>query len=246
MTLRPEHIFHSRITGTIPFSLESMRRWLFRALSTACLLILLFTQVVGSLPVMAAASFPGSKPPALKASLTYQQFVQLAQQSAHQRQQARWFKPAVSVPLTKQELTSLAAQHPFPPSTQPPTMQPIRQTLSPAFLAGTAGTPPLDLTSSDHRLEVQLPAGTFDLFHATVAGAATGTNQPGTQATPTPGTPPTASPSPSSTAKALLESGEMRYRLNLIPVKFGLKVPLEVIDTLKKYLSDMHRVLGGR
>ncbi|MEO8973574.1 MAG: hypothetical protein ABI406_18450, partial [Ktedonobacteraceae bacterium] len=56
------------------------------------------------------------------------------------------------------------------PSVEPSTMKPLSTTLHAAFLHAAPGTQPLDLHSSDGRLDVQLVPGLFDLSHASVAG----------------------------------------------------------------------------
>lgn len=60
-----------------------------------------------------------------------------------------------------------------PPDAEPPTMQALNQSLTSAFLAGSASA--LDLKGSDGRLEIQLQPGSLDLSHATVAGGASPT-----------------------------------------------------------------------
>lgn len=56
------------------------------------------------------------------------------------------------------------------PTAEPPTMQPITQTLSSSLLSGSTSPTPVDLLGSDGRLEVQLPPGTFDVSQATAPG----------------------------------------------------------------------------
>ncbi len=48
-------------------------------------------------------------------------------------------------------------------------MQPLSLTLATTFLAGSAGTAPLDVTSSDKRLEVQIQPASLDLSQAKTA-----------------------------------------------------------------------------
>jgi len=156
---------------------------------TASLFILLVSQLLGNGPFAGASVvFAASKPKPVPAQTTYQTFQQLARQSAAQRQPFKWYQPTTPSPMTKQEQAYANTPHTLPPSAEPPTMQPIKQALSMAFLRGAPGTPPLDLKSSDQRLEVQIPAGAFDLAHASVSG----TRASKTQAPPAPGATPTA------------------------------------------------------
>jgi hypothetical protein len=63
----------------------------------------------------------------------------------------------------------------LPPSAEPPTMQPLRQVLDSTFLVGHPpgySSQPLDLLSSDKRLEVQIQPGSFDLSHAKTGNGA--------------------------------------------------------------------------
>src|SRR5579872_4719281 len=99
--------------------------------------------------------------------------------------------------MTKQEQAYANTPHTLPPSAEPPTMQPIKQPLSMAFLSGAPGTPPLDLVSSDRRLEVQIPAGAFDLSHASVSGTSQAHSR----------SPRTASAVPTATATVAAASG---------------------------------------
>jgi hypothetical protein len=57
-----------------------------------------------------------------------------------------------------------------PPSAEPATMKPLNQSLSSAFLTGSAGVSAFDLKGSDGRLEVQLQPGSLDLTQAKIAG----------------------------------------------------------------------------
>jgi RHS repeat-associated protein len=161
------------------------------------LFILLLSQLLSNGPfVGASVAFAATKPKPVPAHTTYQSFLQLARQSAAKQKPIRWSQPTTPSPLTKQEQQWMNTPHTLPPSAEPPTMQPIKQTLSTAFLSGSPDTPPLDLTSSDHHLEVQIPAGAFDLSHASVSGGNSSTKHPSTQptSTPTPGVTPTATP----------------------------------------------------
>jgi len=174
------------------------RHRVFAWATTASLLILLVSQLLGNAPFAGATVvFAATKPKSLPAHLTYQQFQQLSHQSVAQRKPFQWYQPTTPSPMSKQEQASLNTPLQLPPSAEPPTMQPIKQALSAAFLVGAPGTAPLDLISSDHHLEVQIPAGAFDLSHASVSGENSRTKPP---TTPTPGATPAATGGPTVTA----------------------------------------------
>ena len=113
------------------------RHRLFGWLTTASLLILLVSQLLGNAPFAGAtAVFAATKPKALPAHLTYQQFQQLSRQATAQHKPFQWYQPTTPSPMSKQEQASLNTPLQLPPSAEPPTMQPIKQALSAAFLAG--------------------------------------------------------------------------------------------------------------
>ncbi len=139
-------------------------------LMLCCLLILLSTYLSNGWVASAAQVFVASKPQAIPAHMTYQQFLQLAHRSAQQRRPFVWSPHIPPVPLTKQEQAFLHTQRPLLPTAEPASMQPIKQQLTAAFLAGSPGVQALDLLSSDKRLEVRIPAGAFDLSQASISG----------------------------------------------------------------------------
>ncbi len=94
------------------------------------------------------------------------------------------------LPVSPVHLMHSTAPSQLPPSAEPPTMRPLQATLSAAFLHNSPGAHPLDLLSSDQRLEVQLAPGSLDFSQASVSGSNPGTGS-GTNTHPYP------SPSPS-------------------------------------------------
>ena len=197
--------------ASLPPPQVTLHHRVFGWLTTASLLILLVSQLLGNGPFAGATVvFAAIKPKALPAHLTYQQFQQLSRQATAQHKPFQWYQPTTPSPMSKQEQTSLNTPLRLPPSAEPPTMQPIKQAFSTAFLGGAPGTPPLDLTSSDHRLEVQIPAGAFDLAHASISSSSQARSRSprSAQASATPTlTPPamggpTATPSPTLTPTA--------------------------------------------
>lgn len=196
----PARLSHTSRAAARP---RSPRRHLFSGLASGCLLILLLAQFIGSWPFAASVAFASGKPKAVPGHLTLQQFLR---EGAGRRASVGSFSFSSKPPqVTLAKGEHLANYAHLPPSAQPPTMKPLTVTLSAAFLAGNA--PPLDLTGSDHHLEVRLAPGSLDLSHASVAGTASGstisrTRQPVT-ATPTPtATGATASPTHTPTATA--------------------------------------------
>ncbi len=143
------------------------RRRYLAVFQAVFILILLGSQALSSLiyvPPVQAAGHP--IPPIAHGSLTFQQF--LKQGRTDGVYHGLFIRPHKSpaVPLTKGKGTDYTH---LPPSVEPPTMQPIAQPLTTAFLTGAAGVAPLDLKGSDGRLEVQLQPRSLDLSHATVA-----------------------------------------------------------------------------
>ena len=160
----------ARLTHTIRVGARSPGRRLFSGLASGCLLILLLAQCIGSWPFAAPVVFASSKPKAVPGHLTLQQFLH---EGAGRRASAGSFSFSSKPPqVTLAKGEHLANYAHLPPSAQPPTMKPLTITLSAAFLAGNA--PPLDLTGSDHHLEVRLAPGSLDLSHASVAGTGSG------------------------------------------------------------------------
>lgn len=134
------------------------------------LLCLLLAQTLGNWGFLVTPTYAASihVRPSAPASLTYQQF--LKQGRPGSGLPAQLSHPHTLPPLPGAQNAHTANYAQLPPSAEPPTMQPISQPLSPAFLSGQPGTPPLDLLGSDQRLEVQLQAGALDLSHASVPG----------------------------------------------------------------------------
>ncbi len=113
---------------------------------------------------LAEAAGLGTRP-AASSNLTFQQFLKEG------RRDHVYHGPLVlpaNMPNGPQptHTTSLSQ---LPPSAEPPTMKPISQPLSTAFVSGGTGATGLDLPGSDGRLEVLVPAGVFDLSKACVA-----------------------------------------------------------------------------
>lgn len=183
-------------------------------LFSCMLVVLLLGQVLSSFPVVtpvfaAASGHPHSTPGAL----TFGQYLKQGRQDKinHTPVHPTFGPPRYGPPPGKRT-------EPLPSSTEAPTMKPLTTTLSSAFLSKAPGATSVDLKSSDGRLEVQLPPGSFDLSHATVAtgkpSGTTGTKEPtpGPKMTPTAhGTPkapvtgtatPTATPTTSPTPPA--------------------------------------------
>jgi hypothetical protein len=108
--------------------------------------------------------------PSASASNTFQQFLKESQQSESSHKPLSYSSTLSNI-LQPQNPTRYAN---LPPSAEPPTMQPITQALSAAFLQGgpTSSASPLDLVGSDGRLEVQVQPGSFDVSHATVGAGA--------------------------------------------------------------------------
>ncbi|MGB8346060.1 MAG: hypothetical protein WCD86_14330 [Ktedonobacteraceae bacterium] len=139
------------------------RHRVFAWATTASLLILLLSQLLGNFvglaaPVVSAASRPQAK----HGSLTLQQYLQMGRHDGV-------YRGSLIPPTTTPKQASSTSQNNTKPapSAEPPTMKPISQLLSAAFLASSVGAQPLDLAGSDQRLEVVIPPGAFDLAHAT-------------------------------------------------------------------------------
>ena len=136
-----------------------------QALLTLFLSLLVLTQVLEGWsllvqPAYAAANQAArSTPP----SFTFQQYLKQGPQPAAPRK-------GTPSPYPQPARNTKAAPLTVKPSAEPASMKPISQSLSSAFLAGGNGTGPLDLKGSDGRVEVQVPPGSVDLSHATVAG----------------------------------------------------------------------------
>ncbi|HLL78734.1 MAG TPA: hypothetical protein VKT25_04500 [Ktedonobacteraceae bacterium] len=152
-----------------------------RFLSRHQVLLLIFTGMVilsgvlggASLLILRSSAASPAVLPSAPASNTFQQFLKGGQQSKVSHGPLSY---SALLPKHKQvshNATSTTAATP-PPSAEPPTMQPITQTLSAAFLQGgpTGSASPLDLVGSDGRLEVQVQPGSFDVSHATVGAGA--------------------------------------------------------------------------
>ncbi len=140
---------------------------------------------LGNPPAVALAA---RKPPVASAHMTFQQFLK---ETAHVKR-AKMPVPA-KLPVTPIHLMHSTSYSKLPPSAEPPTMQPLQATLSAAFLHNSPGTPPLDLLSSDHRLEVPAAPGSLDFSQASVSGSSP-TKHPSPSPTPTrPAVTPTAS-----------------------------------------------------
>ena len=145
-----------------------------RFLSRHQLLVLLFTSLVilsgvvggGSLLILRSSAASPAVLPSAPASNTFQQFLRVGQQSESVHRQLSYSSTLSNI-LQPQNPTRYAN---LPPSAEPPTMQPITQALSVAFLQGgpASSASPLDLVGSDGRLEVQVQPGSFDVSKATV------------------------------------------------------------------------------
>ena len=139
-----------------------------RLFSTLLLCLLLFAQVLSGWSDMVAPVYAATTlhhPPSTPASLTLSQYLRQGRRDA-----------SYHGPLIRPRSSSLASGHPpynsnpntWLLSAEPATMQPIHQMLDATFLAGGIGAKPLDLVSSDHRLEVLIPPGALDLSSATL------------------------------------------------------------------------------
>ncbi|HZU69775.1 MAG TPA: hypothetical protein VFA09_21060 [Ktedonobacteraceae bacterium] len=142
-----------------------------RLLLSALLGLLLLSGVLGNWAASAPAADAAVKPPrAIPGHLTLQQFLHEQQNRSIYHGPFQFPKNPPSLKLAKGE--HLADYQHLPPSAEPPTMKPLRQVLDRAFLVGNppGHTPqPLDLLSSDQRLELQIQPATFDLSHATTS-----------------------------------------------------------------------------
>ncbi len=134
--------------------------------ASALLLLLLAQLLNGWAFGTPAVALAARKPPVASAHLTFQQFLK---ETAHVKR-ATMPVPA-KLPVTPVHLMHSTAPSQLPPSAEPPTMQPLQATLTPAFLNNSPGAQPLDLVSSDHRLEVHLVPGSLDFSQAHVSGS---------------------------------------------------------------------------
>ncbi len=134
------------------------------------LLCLLLAQTLGNWGLLVTPALAASMHvrPSAPASLTYQHFLKQGRPGSGSH--GPLSHPHTLPPLPGAHNAHTANYAQLPPSAEPPTMQPISQPLSSAFLFGQPGTPALDLLGSDHRLEVQLQPGALDLSHASVPG----------------------------------------------------------------------------
>jgi RHS repeat-associated protein len=157
----------------------------------SALVLLLLAQLLNSWAFgMPAIALAAHKPPVASAHLTFQQFLQ----ETSKGKRATMPVPA-KLPVSPVHLMHSTSLNQLPPSAEPPTMQPITQPLSAAFLSNSPGAQPLDLISSDHRLEVQIAPGSLDFSHASVSGSGipsgTKPSSPSSTATPTASATPT-------------------------------------------------------
>jgi RHS repeat-associated protein len=132
--------------------------------------LLVLSQVLSNWSLLiqptAYAAGPGVRP-AAPSTMTFQQFLKAGQRSK------AYHGPLIAPsarPSSKSNKGQPTNYTNLPPSTEPATMKPILQTLSPAFLSGSPGTSALHLVGSDGRLEVLIPAGALDVSHATLTG----------------------------------------------------------------------------
>lgn len=115
-------------------------------------------------PPVLAAGHP--TPPVAHGNLTFQQFLKQGRPDGVYHGSFIFPRKSPPVPITKGKSTDYAH---LPPSAELPTMTPIAQSLTTAFLTGATGVAPLDLKGSDGRLEIQLQPGSLDLSHAMIA-----------------------------------------------------------------------------
>jgi hypothetical protein len=153
---------HTRPRPHITFPFRPPRRLTRRQLLFSVLLcVVILSGVIGGWSTGVFTSHAAGPLPSAPASMTFQQFLQ--QGSAGPGRSGPFVFPRTGPQMpfsSKEQLTDFSH---LPPSAQPVTMQPIQQTLDAPFLAGSAGVQPLDLASSDHRLEVQVTPGSLDL-----------------------------------------------------------------------------------
>src|SRR6266849_3809647 len=138
--------------------------------------LLLLSQVLSNwsflIPPIEAASL--GVLPSAPSTMTFQQFLKQG------RNDKVYHGPLIrptgmnAVPGPQQKHFTNYAQ--LPSGVEPATMKTFSQPLSASFLAGSSGTASLDLKGSDGRLEVQLPAGSLDLLHATVSSGGSPTD----------------------------------------------------------------------
>lgn len=181
--LTPAPVSRSSSTSTHRSTRAKRRARLFSAL----LPLLLVSGLLSNWAVLIPTAFAAAQPTSAPGHNTYQQFLQQSQQQ--HAQHTPFQRPAVPASLLK------AAAHPRAsattlkqlPSVEPATMQDqvftlddsfvlhrpaMRSATTPARVRGTAipaGTTPLLARGSDGRLEVELPRGSLDFTHASLA-----------------------------------------------------------------------------
>ncbi len=135
-------------------------------------LLLLLSQVLGNwgFLVKPAEAASAGAPPSAPASMTMQQFLKEGHNDHVYRGPVQ--PPPGPAPMPKSTSAHTTDYAHLPPSAEPPTMSPLSHGLDASLFAGstTTGSAPLDLVSSDKRLEVRIVPGSLDLSQATVAG----------------------------------------------------------------------------
>lgn len=132
--------------------------------------LLLSTALLGDLFISASSAFAASHPHSPPATMTFQQFLKQGQHD--HAYHGSFIRPHTPPPPPKSLHSHTPTYSQLPPSAEPPKMKPFTITLTSPFLIGGASVQPVDLVGSDNRLEVQIPAGSFDFSHATVANGA--------------------------------------------------------------------------
>lgn len=134
-----------------------------------CTLVVVLSGVIGgtSLLIRSLAAGPDTLPGA-PSNLTFDQFLQQGQRDKayHGPLILPGTIPNGPAPKHSTDYANL------PPTAEPPTMKPLTQDLSSSILAGSTSTTPVDLLSSDGRLELRMPPGSLDVTHATVTAGA--------------------------------------------------------------------------
>lgn len=209
----------SNVTLNTPVSIRFpsrsavFRRFLFILFLT----ILLGSNVLGGWRFNPSIAFAATKPHAIPAHMTFQQF--LNEMRHEQQNRPSFVGPHTPPPNPYAKYEHFADYRHLPPDAEPATMQPIHETLTTAFLSGTAGVQPIDLVGSDHRLEVQIAPGSLDLSHASIftsIGAAKPTPTATKEITPTIAITPTAPVSAPATITPTPSSSPISEPLTLV------------------------------
>ncbi len=144
-----------------PFVHHRPNRRMNSVLCSCLLILLLCSRGMGGWNFTSDTAFAATRPKVAPGKLTLQHYLQQGRHDPYYR--GPLIRPN---PVQLKGKQAPGSNIPVLPSAETPTMKPIQQALTTSFLAGSSGTQPLDLISSDHRLEVQIPPGAFDFTHA--------------------------------------------------------------------------------